>query len=57
MSSQVGEPKTTADVLKYVGIGAVSLLLNYLVFGKLLHKNHPDDDPKDIQRRIMNEVI
>lgn len=48
MSSQLGEAKTTGDLLKYAGIGAVSLLINYLVFGKLLHKSNSDNEQRDI---------
>jgi hypothetical protein len=32
------EPKSTSDIIKLVGIGAVSIGLNYLIFGKLLKK-------------------
>jgi hypothetical protein len=30
------DSKSTSDIIKLVGIGAVSIGLNYLIFGKLL---------------------
>ena len=36
MSAQVAEPKSTSDIIKLLGVGAISLGLNYLIFAKLL---------------------
>jgi hypothetical protein len=43
--------------MKLVGVGAISVMLNYLLFGKLLHKHELESEPKRIRNMIMNEVI
>lgn len=36
MSVKVVEPKSSSDVVKLLGLGALSLGLNYLIFSRLL---------------------
>jgi hypothetical protein len=43
--------------MKLVGVGAISVLANYLIFGKLLQKHELENEPKKITKMIMNEVI
>lgn len=35
------EPKSTSDIAKLIGIGALSIGLNLLIFGKLFKKKEP----------------
>lgn len=52
------EPKSTGDIIKLLGIGAVSVAINYLIFKKLLKPaESTSKSPRKLKKELMNEII